>query len=237
MKTSGTCQVKKGLVRCKCFMEITYLGHSSFKIKTKEASLVTDPFDPQMLGIKYPISEADVVTISHDHPDHNYLERIRGYRKVITEPGEYELSNISIIGIPSFHDDKNGEEKGKNVIYVFEIEEIRIAHLGDLGHKLTDKMLEDIGEINVLMINSGHPMSLSAKDAVEIVRAIEPENTLPMHYKKEGINKGTLSNLESVDAFLKEVALPVERIPKLSIKISDLSEEEQKIVLLDIKEK
>jgi len=155
-------------------MEISYLGHSCFKIKTKDATLVTDPFDPQEVGIKYPITDADVVTISHGHSDHNYLERIRGYRKVITEPGEYELANISIIGIPSFHDEKSGEEKGKNIIYIFEIEDVRIAHLGDLGHKLSDKMLEEIGEINILMISSGHPMSLSAKDTVEIVRAIEP---------------------------------------------------------------
>ncbi len=237
MKTSGTCQVKKGLLRCKYFMEISYLGHSSFKIKTKDATLVTDPFDPKEVGIKYPITDADVVTISHGHSDHNYLERIRGYRKVITEPGEYELANISIIGLPSFHDAKNGEERGRNIIYVFEIEEMRIAHLGDLGQKLSDKMLEEIGEIDILMISSGHPMSLPAKDAVEIVRAIEPEIILPMHYKREGQNAPTLSNLETVDAFLKEAALPVERIPKLSVKISDLSEEEQKVILLEIKEK
>jgi L-ascorbate metabolism protein UlaG (beta-lactamase superfamily) len=233
MKLTATCQVKKRLLGW-CEMEITHLGHSFFKLKTKHTTLVTDPFNPSQLGIKYPITDADVITISHPHPGHNFIERIRGHRKILTEPGEYEVSNLSIIGLPSYHDDQKGDERGTNTIFIFEAEELRIAHLGDLGHKLSEKMLEEIGDINVLMINSGHPKALSAQEAAEIVRLIEPEIILPMHYKRPEQNSVS-SNLESVDTFLKAVELTTEKLPKLSIKITDLSEGTSKIVLLETK--
>jgi len=216
-------------------MEITYLGHSCFKIKTKEATLVADPFDPELIGIKFPLTDCDIVTVSHNHPDHNFLGRLRNYRKVINEPGEYELSNISIIGIPTFHDTKKGEERGPNTIFVYETEELRIAHLGDLGHKLTEKVVEEMGDINILMISVGHPMSLATSETVEIVRQIEPEIILPMHYKMQN-QKGKAANLISPDEFLKELSLPVEKAGKLMVKISDISTEEQKVVLLDVRD-
>lgn len=87
-------------------MDITFLGHSSFKIKTKTATVVTDPFDPKMLGLKFSPTEADIVTISHDHTDHNSIDRVTGYKKVFSGPGEYEVMGVSMIGYPSFHDDK-----------------------------------------------------------------------------------------------------------------------------------
>ena len=133
-------------------MDIFYLGHSSFKLKGKHGSIITDPFDSKKVGLKYSSNEADIVSISHEHEDHNAVSAIKGEPKVISGPGEYEIKGISILGFSSFHDSKNGEERGKNTIYVFEIDTVRICHLGDLGQKLSDSLIESLGDIDVLMI-------------------------------------------------------------------------------------
>ncbi len=223
----------KSLLACE-IMEITYLGHSSFKIKTKNTTVVCDPFDPKMVGIKFPSIEADIVTISHDHQDHSYLEGIKDYKKALSGPGEYEIMGVTILGFPSFHDNKKGEERGKNTIYVFESEGLRVAHLGDLGHKLSDKMVEELGGVNILIIPVGGEVSLSLEDACGVVRSIEPNITIPMHFRDDGINQETFGKLHPVEDFLKEIGLPTERLPKLSVKLSDLTDE-QKVVLLERK--
>ena len=117
-------------------MDITYLGHSSFKIKTKTATIITDPFDPQMVGLKYSGVEGEIVTVSHAHADHNATGKVAGVKKIVEGPGEYEISGVSIMGFPSFHDNKEGAERGKNTIYVIEADGLRLAHLGDLGHTI-----------------------------------------------------------------------------------------------------
>ena len=123
-------------------MDIIYLGHSSFKIKGKTASVITDPFDPEMVGLKYPKNEADIVSVSHDHNDHNKIDLVSNVDMVVRTAGEYEIKGISIIGIEVDHDSSGGQERGKNIIFVFEVDGIRVAHFGDLGHKLTDKIIE-----------------------------------------------------------------------------------------------
>jgi L-ascorbate metabolism protein UlaG (beta-lactamase superfamily) len=216
-------------------MEITFLGHSSFKIKGKNASLVTDPFDPKMVGFKFSPTDADIVTVSHDHADHNNSEVVSGSPRIISGPGEYEIKEISVIGFPSFHDDKKGEERGKNVIYVIEVEGIRICHLGDLGGDLTDQVLEDMGDIDILMIPVGGGFTIAPGKAVEIVQAIEASIVIPMHYAEEGLDKENFKDLAPVDTFLKEIGLSVEKLPKLSIKQFEIDPETQKVVILDRK--
>ena len=216
-------------------MDISFLGHSSFRIKTKNATVITDPFDPKMVGIKYPPIDADIVTISHDHKDHNNTSAVKKVRKIISGPGEYEILDVSIIGIPSYHDNKSGEERGRNVIYIYEADGLRLAHLGDLGHKLSDDVIEELGEINVLMIPVGGTVSLGAEEAMEVVRSIEPNIILPMHFWEEGMNKEAFEKLKSVDEFLKESGMSVEKMPKLSIKDIDMGDD-SKVVLLERKE-
>lgn len=216
-------------------MDITFLGHSAFKIRGKDAVVLTDPFDPKVVGLRYPKVEADIVTISHKHSDHNFLERVEKAKMVISGPGEYEISSVSIMGVASFHDDRKGELRGKNTIFVFEIDGLRIAHLGDLGHRLGDKILEDIGSVDILMIPVGGIYTIGSRIANEIVRDIEPTITIPMHYKVEGINEEIFGKLEKVDNFLSDIGLPVEKIDKLSIKKVALSEEDKKVVVLEVK--
>jgi L-ascorbate metabolism protein UlaG (beta-lactamase superfamily) len=213
-------------------MDITYFGHSSFRLKGKDASVVTDPFDPKFVGLKYSGVEGDIVTISHNHEDHNKAELVKGATKIIDGPGEYEVKGISIIGFPSFHDKVKGEERGKNTIFVYEIDGLRLCHLGDLGHKLSDELLEEIGDIDILMIPVGGEYTINASEAAEIVRDIEPSIVLPMHYKMEGTQ---IEKLAGVEPFLKEIGLPVEKLPKLSVKKEDFVDESQKVVELEKK--
>lgn len=214
-------------------MDIKYLGHSSFKMRGKTATVITDPFDTDMVGIKYPKEKADIVTVSHDHKDHNNVDQVQVAKKILTGPGEYDISEISIIGVPSFHDDEKGKERGKNTIYVFEIDGLRIAHLGDLGHKLKEKHIEQMGEIDILMIPVGGKFTIDAKTATEVAREIDPKIIIPMHFLLPNMNKKEFGDLDDLDPFLNEIGLPVGEMDKLSIKGETLGEE-QKVVVLEL---
>lgn len=226
--------MKAKFARMSPVMDITYLGHSSFRLKGKDAVLVTDPFD-KSIGLKFPPVEADIVTISHQHEDHNQSSLVSGVKKVVDGPGEYEIKGVSILGFPSFHDDKKGEERGPNTIYVIEMDGLRLAHLGDLGHALSDEMIAQLGDIDILMIPVGGKFTIDSTQAVSLVQAIEPSITIPMHYQTEGLNPQTFSALTPVDNFLKEVGITAEKMPKLLIKKEEINPEVQRIVVLERK--
>lgn len=215
-------------------MEITYIAHSSFKIKSKNTVLVTDPYDPATTGIKFPKIASDIVTVSHDHPDHNMesliTEGVSTRKKVLVGPGEYEVAGISIRGFQTFHDDKKGEERGKNTIYLMEVEEYKVLHLGDLGHKIEQSMIEKLGTVDILMVPVGGVYTIGSADAVEMVHAIEPKIVIPMHYHLSSLKEETFGGLEKVEEFLNALSLPVEETDKLVLK-GPLAEE-QKVVKL-----
>jgi L-ascorbate metabolism protein UlaG (beta-lactamase superfamily) len=212
-------------------MDITYFGHSSFKLRGRTASVITDPFDPQDVGLKFAKQSADIVTVSHEHSDHNFVENVKDLKKVVNGPGEYEIMGVSIVGIQTYHDDEKGVIRGKNTVYVFEMDNMRICHLGDLGHKMDDKQMEEIGEIDVLLVPVGGKYTIDSTQALEIVRAIEPNITIPMHYQVPGLNADKYGELEAVDNFTNEIGMTVERLPKLSIKKGELDVEKKVVVL------
>lgn len=216
-------------------MDIYYIGHSSFRIVTKDVTLVTDPFDTKMVGLKFPTLSADITTISHQHADHNFLKALDNPGKVIDGPGEYEVKRVSIFGLPSYHDDKKGAERGKNTMYVIEAEELKVVHLGDLGHKLSDSDIDAMGEVDVLMVPVGGKYTIDYKMAADVVRSIEPKIILPMHYQTEGLAKETFAELETVDQFVTELGIKKEEQKKLVIKKATLNPEEQTIILLERK--
>jgi len=216
-------------------MEITFLGHSSFKIKGKNLVLVTDPFDPEAVGFKFPKVKAEIVTISHEHQDHNRQDLVGGVKKVISGPGEYEIADTSIIGFSSFHDSVQGKERGKNTLYLIEMDDIRIVHLGDLGHTLGEQKIAQIGEIDLLMLPVGGVYTLGPKEAVEIARSLNPKIILPMHYWMDGLNPEVFSKLLPVENFLSQMGVEVKKLPKLVIKKGEPLSEEQVIVLLEKK--
>lgn len=226
----------RGFARVQIPMDITYLGHSSFKIKTKTATIITDPYDPQMVGLKYSGVEGEIVTVSHKHHDHNAVEKVSGVKKVVEGPGEYEISGVSIIGYPSFHDAKKGEERGKNTIFVFEADGLRIAHLGDLGHPISDDLAGEIGSIDVLMIPVGGVYTITPKEAVEVCSKIDPYFVIPMHYKVPELKEENFANLEPKETFLKEIGQTVEILPKFSIKKEDIIDDQStKVIVLEKK--
>lgn len=218
-------------------MDITYLGHSSFRIKTKTAVVVTDPFDSKMVGLKYNGVDGDIVTVSHNHADHNAADKVAGVKKVINGPGEYEISGVSFIGYQSFHDNEKGQKRGKNTIYVIEADGLRIVHLGDLGHTISEDLINEMGDVDILMIPVGGEYTIGPKEATELVNKIEPFFVIPMHYGVEELNKETFANIEPVETFLKESGLTVERTPKFTIKKEDILEDQNsKIIVLEKKQ-
>ena len=211
-------------------MDIKYLGHSSFLIKTKTAKIVTDPFDPEMVGLKFPKTEADIVTISHQHKDHNQFKNVSGVNSVdpliIDMPGEFEKMGVRIFGFQSFHDKTQGAERGENILYKFESEGISVLHCGDLGVIPEESFLETIGEVDILMIPVGGIYTIDAEEAVSLVKKIEPSIVIPMHY---GSGK-----LAPVSEFTKKFGLdnPVP-LPKLVYKKEEI-EQEMKVIVLEI---
>lgn len=217
-------------------MDITYLGHSSFKIKTRTATVITDPFDSKMVGLKYFGVEGDIVTVSHDHNDHNASDKVTGVKKVVQGPGEYEISGVSLIGYPSFHDNEQGAKRGKNTIYVIEAEGLRVVHLGDIGHQLSEDLINEFGDVDILMIPVGGEFTIGSKEAAEIINKVEPFFVIPMHYMQEGLNKDTFAKMEPVETFLKESGLTTERTPKFTLKKEDILEDQNtKIIVLEKK--
>lgn len=212
-------------------MDFTYLGHSSFRIKTKSATVITDPFDSKMVGFKYSGVTGDIVTISHDHPDHNAASQVSGYKKIVSGPGEYEIMGVSILGYQTYHDDEKGEKRGKNTVYVFEADGMRVAHLGDLGHSPEEDLVNELGDIDVLMVPVGGDFTIGPKEAYEIVTKIEPYFVIPMHFQSEGINKETFSTLLPIDDFLKESGLGAEKMDKFSIKKEEITPEQNTRVI------
>ena len=181
-------------------MEISWLGHSCFRLKGKQATVITDPFSPE-LGYPPGKPTAQIVTVSHKHSGHSHIQGVGGSPRQVTGPGEYEISNVLIIGIATFHDKDSGRLMGKNTAYLIEIDDISICHLGDLGHALTDEQVEELGKIDVLLVPVGGVSTINAAAAAEVVRQLEPNIVVPMHYKTQAMNR----ELEPVETFLKEI--------------------------------
>ncbi|MFC1649766.1 MBL fold metallo-hydrolase [Patescibacteria group bacterium] len=213
-------------------MDIYYLGLSSFLLKGKKASVVTDPYDSKMVGLKYPKTEANIVTVSHDHGDHNAVTNVSGNSIVFSGPGEYESMGVSFIGLPSFHDDKKGKLRGKNIIFLIEMDGLRIGHFGDIGHKLSEKLLGEIGDLDVAMLPVGGEYTVDTDTASEMARSIGARVTIPMHFQMPGLNKKVFGKLTSVDDFLTKSGFQVEKMRKLTIKPEFITED-QKVVLLE----
>lgn len=166
-------------------MKIKLLGHSSFLITSEKGTkLITDPFSPGW-GLSYsPIQEkADVVTVSHDHGDHSNSAAIQGNPQVVKGSGSKEIKGVSITGIPSFHDASKGSERGANTIFCFNVDGVKICHLGDLGHALSQEQISQIGQVDLLLIPVGGFFTIDAAAATEVYQKLKPKIVIPMHYK------------------------------------------------------
>ncbi len=208
-------------------MEITWLGHSCFRIKGSRVTIITDPYSPD-LGYSLGKPTARIVMVSHQHSGHSYVQGIGGEPRLVTGPGEYEIGGALIIGVAAFHDDEKGKKRGKNTVYVMEVDEVSICHLGDLGHVLTAEQVEELDNVDVLLLPVGGVSTINAPMAVEVVRQLDPKVVVPMHYKTEALSW----ELEPVEKFLKEMgAEQVVSQPKLSLTKSSLPASTQVFLL------
>ena len=211
-------------------MEIVWLGHSCFRLRGREASIVTDPCPPAT-GYNIGKPSADIVTISHQHEDHCYVKAVAGNPVVIDGPGEYEVHGAFITGVATYHDGLRGAARGGNVAFVLEMEDIRVCHLGDLGHTPTADQVEELTGVDILLVPVGGQDTIDGAAAAEVVNLLEPRLVIPMHYGTEAVK----AKLEPLDRFLKEMgATAVEPQPKLTVSRSSLPHETQ-VVLLDYK--
>lgn len=209
-------------------MEIVWHGLSCFRLSERGyASVVTDPYDPDM-GLPPLKLKADVITISHDAPGHNYRKGVKGERRVITGPGEFEIGGVFITGIAM------GERKGKkgdsrlNTLYVFDFEGLTVAHLGDLAYVPSQAQIEDLGAVDVALVPVGGGSALSPSQAAEVISLIEPSTVIPMHYKTGQLQL----KLGAVSRFLSEMGIKdLDPQPSLKVSKSSLSEETQIVVL------
>ncbi|MBE7084916.1 MAG: MBL fold metallo-hydrolase [Clostridiales bacterium] len=164
-------------------MNIEYLGHSCFRITTASGTtILTDPYTK--VGYELPNNlTADIVTISHGHFDHNYIDGVKGAKAVVSTAGKRQLGDIFIDGFVCNHDEKGGALRGKNIVFTISVDGYKICHLGDIGETCTTEILEKIGKVDVLMLPIGGTYTIDGKQAKEYVDNIAPKLTIPMHYK------------------------------------------------------
>lgn len=213
-------------------MEITWLGHSCFRLRGKEATIIADPYAK---GIGYSLGRAtaDVVTISHAHLNHANAAAIGGSPIIIDGPGEYEVKGVAITGIRTYHDAEAGKSHGKNTVYLYEMEGLVVCHLGDLGHVPTSAQVEAMSNVDVLLVPAGGGTTIGAAEAAEIISLIEPKVVVPMHFRTPALTPAPgATELEPVEKFLRQLSVPsLQAQPKLSATAGNLPEEMQVVLL------
>jgi len=201
-------------------MKIRWLGHSSFLIESERGiKIITDPFD-ETLGYKLPRIKVNIVTVSHEHFDHNYVRGIKGRPIVFKGPVKRESHKMEFKGISTYHDSVFGSKRGPNTIFIIKADGLKLCHLGDLGHILSPDKLTEIGSIDILFIPVGGFYTIDSAQATQIVNDIKPRITIPMHYKTEAIkfsidpvevflfNKDNVKKLESSELKIDKDTLP-----------------------------
>lgn len=216
-------------------MEITFFGQSFFQLALKNrgnqtVGLALDPFSAE-IGLVVPNISADILLLSHNHQDHNNISAISGKPFVIQSPGEYEVKEVLITGIPAFHDNQQGKERGLVIIYKIEVEGLKLCHLSDLGQgELTDEQIEQIGEVDVLFCPVGGVYTIDAKQASNIIAQIEPRVVIPMHYQMPKLKV----ELDDLEKFLKQMGQEdVLKEKKFKVSPKILPQEETKVVVLE----
>lgn len=214
-------------------MELYPLGHSSFRIKGKTVTVVTDPFDPTFVGFPFPKHiAADIVTVSHDHKDHNNISVIEGNPYVVTGPGEYEIKGVGIIGISLFHDSEKGANRGTVTAYHIEIDNLNIVHMGDVGTTLTSDEVDRLDGVDILLIPVGGFFTLDENQAASVISELEPSIVIPMHYQTPRHDPKAFGDVSPLKTFLKVMGKEdVVPVPKLSISKDKLPAEMQVVVL------
>ena len=207
-------------------MEITWLGHSCFRLRSDDLAVVTDPF-PDSIGLCMGEPQATMVTISHAHENHSWWQGVGGEPKVLSSPGEYELSGIYVTGVMTPHGGGDPETK-RNTAYVIEMENFRLCHLGDVSEVLSTRQVEEMTPVDVLLMPVGGICTVDLSQAMEMVRRLEPRAVIPMHYSLPDLQV----ELGALDPFLREMGIgEVQPQARLNITRSNLPPEMRVVIL------
>jgi L-ascorbate metabolism protein UlaG (beta-lactamase superfamily) len=211
-------------------MEIIWHGYSCFTLKTKHGTAVIDPYNSSSIGLKLPALKADVVLVSHDHDGHNFVSAVGGNPKIIDWPGEYEVKGIAICAVQiPYTGEGSDKNPGKGLFFTFEVDNLRICFMGDIGGEPDDALIESIGDVDVLLLPVGGHNTLDAKKAHLVIEEIEPRAVIPMHYAVKGMKV----ELDEVDAFLKLVGgSPAPREKFVINSRSELMEDKMECIVL-----
>jgi len=211
-------------------MDITWFGHSCFKFTERGlATVIADPFDHHIIGHKPLKFDAEIISISHDKPGHNFTQAVKGDPFIISGPGEYEIGGVFVTGIQT-NDQKNSTgSEDQNTLYVFDYNGINVAHLGGLNRVPNQREIQELGPVHIALVPIGGTTTLNAAKASEIVHLLEPNIVIPMHYMIDQSN----IKLDPLNKFLKEMGnSSIDAQPMLRLTSArNLPEETQVIVL------
>ncbi|MBI2669838.1 MAG: MBL fold metallo-hydrolase [Candidatus Yanofskybacteria bacterium] len=211
-------------------MTISWYGQACFRLESKGVSVLIDPFSKE-IGLRPPRLNDQIFLVTHEHYDHNNVKEVPPESFVIHGPGEYEKSGVYVEGISSYHDNVQGTQRGLNTIYMIRAEDMRLCHLGDLGQaKLNDEQIEQIGDVDILFIPVGGKYTIDGKEAVEVIKQIEPKIIVPMHYKITGLN----IDVDGPQKFFKEIGIKPEEVESYRIAAKNLPTEEMKLVMFKL---
>lgn len=197
-------------------MKIRWYGHACFLFTNSEGKkILTDPFDSSV-GYPLPDVEPNIVTVSHEHFDHNAVHLLKGNPILVQGEGETQINSVKIKGFNTFHDEEKGKKRGTNTIYLIETDGVKILHLGDLGHVLTNEYKEKIGEVNILCIPVGGTFTIDADGAVKVIELLKPNVVIPMHYKTPHLK----FDLAKVEDFIDKVNYPVKKFEEKEVEIN-----------------
>lgn len=216
-------------------MDITWYGLSCFRIREAGVTVICDPYD-KSIGLTLPKVRADLITVSHERPGHSAADRVAGDAKILRGPGEYEVRNVFVSGLATYHRKKKGVDLERNIAYFLEFGDLTVGHLGDIGEVPHQSEIEalNVGEVDVLLVPVGGGDTLDPARAVEVVGLLEPRIVIPMHYQHPGLEPALGQSLEPVEKFLKEFGVSAPE-PQEMLKVSKSSlPEETQIVLLKI---
>ena len=205
-------------------MKVKWLGHASFLITAGDGTtIITDPYAPDE-RLKYaPINEsADIVTVSHGHGDHANVSAVKGSPDVVEGSGTHQVKGIAINGVPTYHDDQSGSQRGPNVIFRLNVDGVNVCHLGDLGHPISQVQTDEIGEVDVLLLPVGGFFTIDAAVATQVAGLIKPRVVIPMHFRNPKCdfpiadvepflaNKQSVSRPDSSEVEFQKESLPTD---------------------------
>jgi L-ascorbate metabolism protein UlaG (beta-lactamase superfamily) len=207
--------------------EIKWFGHACFSVRGRDVTVLMDPV-PRESGYDIGSPEADIVTVSHQHRGHSATDLVKPGFRLVNGPGEYEIQEVFITGVQTYHDNDKGKTHGKNTVYVIEIDDLIIGHLGDIGHVLTEEQVEAMSSVDVLLVPAGGGPTITPAQAAEIIGQVDPGIVIPMQYRTE---KGDFER-DPIDGFIRELGITeYQTEERLTVRKVDVSDAPQVVIL------